>query len=340
MGEHVVWKMKLLLPFAAVVCGLLAVANATVVVTGGLGFIGSHVTEELLKDGHKVIIFDDKSNGNNMNKDAHWIFNDISTTDDFEKITEPVDYVIHLAAAISVAESMSDPGKYNRTNVDGSKIVFEWAVKNGVKRVVTASSAAVYGDTSPLPNTETAKYGGVSPYAFTKYEMEVIQRGMVAKGLKSTALRFFNVFGPRQDPKSPYSGVISIFMDRANKGTTMKIFGDGKASRDFIYVKDIAGALIKAMQTDNGGFENFNVCHGEEMTITELADSIVENFNSKSTIKYEDARAGDIVRSVCNPQKLNTVLGFKPKFSVKDGLAATQQWFADMSKPANTIKEL
>merc|ERR1712086_1193471 len=119
---------------------------------------------------------------------------------------------------------------------------------------------------------------------------------------------FLNVFGPRQDPKSPYSGVISIFMDRANKGTTMKIFGDGKASRDFIYVKDIAGALIKAMQTDNGGFENFNVCHGEEMTITELADSIVENFNSKSTIKYD--------------------------------LAATQQWFADMSKPANTIKEL
>merc|ERR1712086_1235719 len=301
MGEHGdPTKMKLL-PLAAVVCGLLAVANcATVVVTGGLGFIGSHVTEELLQDGHKVIIFDDKSNGNNMNKDAHWIFNDISTTDDFEKITDPVDYVIHLAAAISVAESMSDPGKYNRTNVDGSKIVFEWAVKNGVKRVVTASSAAVYGDTSPLPNTETAKYGGVSPY----------------------------------------SGVISIFMDRANKGTTMKIFGDGKASRDFIYVKDIAGALIKAMQTDNGGFENFNVCHGEEMTITELADSIVENFNSKSTIKYEDARAGDIVRSVCNPQKLNTVLGFKPKFSVKDGLAATQQWFADMSKPANTIKEL
>merc|ERR1719272_1963377 len=324
--------MKLLLPFAAVVCGLLAVANcATVVVTGGLGFIGSHGTEELLKDGHKVIIFDDKSNGNNMNKDAHWIFNDISTTDDFEKITEPVDYVIHLAAAISVAESMSDPGKYNRTNVDGSKIVFEWAVKNGVKRVVTASSAAVYGDTSPLPNTETAKYGGVSPYAFTKYEMEVIQRGMVAKGLKSTALRFFNVFGPRQDPKSPYSGVISIFMDRAHTGRDMTIFGDGEQTRDFIYVKDIAQAIVKSMSADTKPFDAFNVCHGEETTISQLARKVIDQFSASSSVHFGEARSGDIVKSVCDPIKLKTVLGFSPQFSVDQGLKLTKEWFQESS---------
>jgi UDP-glucose 4-epimerase len=328
-------KMK-----TALICAMLFVSSnaSTVMVTGGLGFIGSHVTEELLKDGHKVVIFDDESNGHNHNPKATFVWNEISNENDFDKYEGPIDYVIHLAAAISVAESMTDPGKYNRTNVKGSRNVFEWALSKGVKRVVTASSAAIYGDQAPLPIQEASGFGGKSPYADTKWEMEVVQEEMAkSKGLKSTALRFFNVFGPRQDPKSPYSGVISIFMDRALTSRPISIFGDGKQTRDFIYVKDIARAIIHAMTADTKPFDAFNVCHGQETTITELAQKVIKQFGSSSTVSYGPAREGDIVKSVCDPSKLNNVLGYKPKFAVEEGLALTQQWFKETSQPKKEL---
>jgi len=233
---------------------------------------------------------------------------------------------------------MTDPGKYNRTNVDGSRLVFEWAKSKGVKRVVTASSAAIYGDKAPLPIKESSGYGGKSPYADTKWRMELIQQEMAsANGLKSTVLRFFNVFGPRQDPKSPYSGVISIFMDRAHTSRPISIFGDGKQTRDFIYVKDIARTIIHAMTADTESFDAFNVCHGRETTITELAQKVVKQFGSTSTISYGQAREGDILESVCEPSKLNNVLGYKPQFEVESGLQLTQQWFKDSAKPKKEL---
>jgi nucleoside-diphosphate-sugar epimerase len=198
-----------------------------------------------------VIIFDDESNGHNHNGNAVFNKGCITQVDDLSKIeTETVDYVIHLAAAISVAESMTNKEKYMNHNIAGSKKVFAWAMDHGVKHVVAASSAAIYGDSIPwdtLPNgiTENLPYGGLSPYADSKYKMEKVMRkltdenpgGEGKKQFCATGLRFFNVYGPRQDPKSQYSGVISIFMQMALDGNQIGILGDGEQTRDFVYVK-------------------------------------------------------------------------------------------------------
>jgi len=304
-----------------------------VLVTGGLGFIGSHVVEALLEKGYKVEVLDDASNGANFKKlsstyEAKWTDGDISKVDTYSKIGK-VDYIIHLAAAISVAESMNDPEKYNRTNVEGSRLLLDFAQKTGVKMVVAASSAAVYGDIpDKLPIDESNTYGGKSPYALSKWQMEeLMQQYNADKGLRSTALRFFNVYGPRQDPTSPYSGVISIFMDRANKDTGITIFGDGQQTRDFVYVKDVARAIITAMESGRPTFDSFNVCTGKKTSVKDLASLVIEQFGSSSKVAFGPAREGDILKSVCNPAKAKEKLGFTFKHPIEEGLAATRDWF-------------
>jgi len=304
-----------------------------VLVTGGLGFIGSHAVEALLEQGFKVEVFDDESNGNNYRQlaasyGAKFTAGDISRTNDFAAIGK-VDYIIHLAAAISVAESMNDPDKYSRTNVEGSRQVLEFAHRQGVKMVVAASSAAVYGDIpDKLPIEESNTYGGKSPYAETKWQMEeLMAQYNKEKGVPSTALRFFNVYGPRQDPTSPYSGVISKFMDFANKNTDVTIFGDGQQTRDFVYVKDVVRAIITAMTSGRDKFDSFNVCTGVETTVQDLAGTVIGLFEASSQITHGPARDGDIKKSVCNPNKAKDKLGFTFQHSVQQGLAATRDWF-------------
>jgi len=308
----------------------------TVLLTGGLGFIGSHVTEHLLEKGYKVEIFDDASNGMNyqmssVSYDAKWTKGDISVAESFDQIGK-VDYIIHLAAAISVAESMNDPHKYTRVNVDGSRNVLDFAKKRGIEMVVAASSAAVYGDIpDKLPIDESNGYNGKSPYAETKWAMEeLMKKYNEEQGVKSIALRFFNVYGPRQDPTSPYSGVISKFMDFANKDVDVTIFGDGLQNRDFVYVKDIARAIVTAMESKMEKFDQFNVCTGEKTTVEELANVVIGLFGASSKVTKGPARDGDIKYSYCNPAKAKELLGFQYKYDVNQGLEATRDWFKGM----------
>jgi len=312
-------------------------------VTGGLGFIGSHLTEELLDHGYKVFIFDDESNGHNFNLLTTHIHGDIQIVKELELLPDRIDYVVHLAAAISVAESMTQPEKYFATNVAGSQKVLELArTKWNTKMVVAASSAAIYGDKAPIPVREASGYAGLSPYAESKWKMEKLMEAANKKGLNTVALRFFNVYGPRQDPKSDYSGVISKFMEFASqstykdgkktkKGAQIKIFGDGKQTRDFVFVKDVARAIRTALESEKTEFDAFNVCTGHKTTIQQLAETVKQAFavpGKEISLKNSEARNGDIRESLCDPSKTKQGLGFEYKYTIEQGLKMTQEWYS------------
>eukprot|EP01114_Cavostelium_apophysatum_P014202 TRINITY_DN3624_c0_g1_i2.p1 TRINITY_DN3624_c0_g1~~TRINITY_DN3624_c0_g1_i2.p1 ORF type:complete len:352 (-),score=22.37 TRINITY_DN3624_c0_g1_i2:218-1273(-) len=304
----------------------------TVMLTGGLGFIGSTLVDELLIDGFRVVIFDDESTGHNYNDNAITIIGDITFPEDFAAISLRVDYIVHFAAAISVAESMSNPKKYDRINIDGSRNVLEWAVRHKVKKVVAASSAAVYGTPKVLPLEETAPLGPISPYATTKLDMEhLLQEYHEKHGLHAIALRFFNVYGPRQDPKSSYSGVISKFLDLADTGKDIVIYGDGKNTRDFVFVSDVARANIAALQHGTG-FRVYNVGTETVTTITELAETIIKIVGFPVNIEYREERSGDIKDSLSNTTRIRTELGWYPKVSLEQGLRKTYRWYTSEMK--------
>mmetsp|Transcript_36020 Transcript_36020/g.88632 ORF Transcript_36020/g.88632 Transcript_36020/m.88632 type:complete len:385 (-) Transcript_36020:1239-2393(-) len=305
---------------------------AKVLVTGGLGFIGSHVVEELLSRGLRVLILDDESNGHNHNDKAKEIKGDITVVSDLSKLnSEEIAYVVHLAAAISVAESMKLPEKYERVNVEGSRKVFKWAQEHKVKNVVAASSAAVYGLPPPekLPLSEDEPYAGISPYAKSKWDMEgVMKEAWAQSSLPSTALRFFNVYGPRQDPKNPYSGVISLFLQQGLEKKDVTILGDGEQTRDFVFVKDVAKAIATALLRPNPtGHGVFNVCTGKTTTINGLAQKVVELWGGESKVVHKEPRDGDIPHSSCKPDKAQAELGFVASVAFEDGLKQTLDWF-------------
>lgn len=361
----------------------------SVLVTGGLGFIGSHVVDLLLHRGFKVTILDDESNGHNHNRFAkEMVPHDITIVgdlpefpsgDDKEEDVEYYTHVIHLAAAISVAESMSKPEKYEKINFGGSRKVMDWindynehisslglsSSPGPIRMLVAASSAAIYGDPDPslLPLGESAPYGGLSPYADTKYRMEGLMQDFVSEQNKNrnvlsarsmpptsaVALRFFNVYGPRQDPKNPYSGVISLFLEAALNGQDITVLGDGEMTRDFVYVKDVARAIVLALLQEekessssraDATFDVFNVCTGESITINTLALQVKESMESHSDIVHLDPREGDIRESSCNPNGANRSIGFASAVSQKDGLSKTAAWFKsdDGSKKVKDLR--
>jgi len=292
-----------------------------ILVTGGSGFIGSHVVEHY-QNKAEVVVLDNLRTGHRENLDGlkcQPVEGSILDTELLDSLMAEVDYVFHLAAQVSVPESMSMPQEAVNLNVTGLLNVLESARKHAVKKLCLASSAAIYGENPTQPKVETQLPDPRSPYAITKLDGEYYCGLYQREGWLATAcLRFFNVFGPRQDPNSAYAAAVPIFLDRARKNEPITVYGDGGQTRDFIFVKDIVGALSFAAETpDVTGV--FNAGYGRAMTILELVEEILSLTGSKSTVVHVPIRAGDIRHSTADPSKLLSA-GWQPQFDVPGGL--------------------
>lgn len=293
-----------------------------VLITGGAGFIGSHLSDYFLKVGHNVTIIDNLSSGKveNVSKKCNFVRGDINDVSLLERSFKGVDLCYHLAAIPSVQKSVEQWVECNKVNLVGTINVFLQAARKGIP-VVYASSAAVYGDAQTLPLSEELKVRLISPYGADKYSCE-IQAGVFGyvHGLRSLGLRFFNVYGPRQDPNSPYSGVISIFSDRIIKGKPLDIYGDGSQVRDFIFIDDVVRCLDLAKDFAAAEAEVYNVSTGYGVTINELIDNLFKIVKKPVPINYLDWREGDIYKSVGSPNKAKQSMSFEAQNDLYNGL--------------------
>jgi UDP-glucose 4-epimerase len=298
-------------------------------VTGGCGFIGSHLADALVGAGHRVRILDDFSTGKRSNApaEAEIVTGDVADAATVRAAMAGMDGCYHLAAVASVQRSVEAWEETHRVNLGGSINVFEAAHAAGGIPVVYASSAAVYGDHPEMPLREDAPLLPIAPYGADKAGSELHARAALAvRGVPSTGMRFFNVFGPRQDPASPYSGVISIFAERLLAGKPMTVYGDGRQTRDFIFVADIVAALQAAMGRQDRSAKVFNVCRGEEVTLLRLIAALERAAGRKAIVVHAEARPGDARRSVGDPSRLAAGLGFAAKIGLEEGLAALLRW--------------
>ena len=300
-----------------------------ILVTGGSGFIGSHIVEHYQDKAEEIRVLDNLRTGYRRNLDGlKHVFIEGSVTDreTVAKAVAGVDYIFHMAALVSVPESMAKPGECVDINVHGLLNVLEAAAGGGVKKLVFASSAAIYGDNPTVPKLETMLPEPKSPYAVTKLDgefyLDLFNR---ERGLETAAIRFFNVFGPRQDPKGAYAAAVPIFIEKALKGEDITVYGDGGQTRDFIYVKDIVGALSFAAETP-GVTGVFNAGYGGQMTINELARKIIAAAGSASKVLHGPERAGDVKHSRSSADKLHGA-GWRPQHSLDRALATTLDFF-------------
>lgn len=294
-----------------------------VAVTGGCGFIGSHVVDRLVADGHAVTVLDDLSSGKREHLHAHatLIEGDVAMPETARQLVEQADAVFHLAAVAAVDQCTQDWLNSHWTNVTGTVTLLEACVRSG-RRIpfLYASSAAVYGDCAEQPLTETAPTDPLSSYGLDKHSCErYAAMAWRTYQQPSVGLRFFNVYGPRQDAASPYSGVISKFMSNAGAGEALTFFGDGKQTRDFIYVGDVVALMMEAWQAAQG-CEIFNGCTGKATSLLQLADTIARVTATQPARQHAEARAGDIRHSLGSPLKAQTILNFNAKVSLEEGL--------------------
>jgi UDP-glucose 4-epimerase len=299
---------------------------ASYLVTGGCGFIGSHLCKALWSRGDAVRVLDDLSTGSlgNVPSNVAFIRGDITDRRIVDQALSGVDGCFHLAAVASVELSNRDWVRTHRINLTGAVTVFDAASAAGLVPVVYASSAAVYGDCPSLPLRESSEKRPLSAYGADKLGCELHARvaGKVHR-LPSVGLRLFNVYGPGQDPKSPYSGVISIFCERLRRGYPIEIFGDGRQTRDFIFVADVVTALLRAMETRPSGEPVFNICTGHATPVLELAQTIASLCDQDLSIQFRAAREGEIRHSYGDPTAAKQALGLGNATELRAGLAAT-----------------
>lgn len=299
-------------------------------ITGGAGFIGSHIAEECVKKGYEVIVFDNFSTGKKENLSFVKNFpgsrlkivkGDVADYKAVSKAVKCCDAVFHEAAVASVQKSIENPPATFESNAKGTLNVLEASRNNGVTKVIFACSAAIFGDHPEIPKREDSPVLPKSPYGADKYISEVYLRLYnELYNLTTVSLRYFNVFGPRQDPSSPYSGVISIFTTRIAQGKDITVFGDGKQYRDFIFVKDVVQANMLALEKLHSGFHYYNVGYGKATDLNTLIAILKKIYNKDIKVNYAEARAGDIKESVTDPSKIIKELGFTPGYSVEEGL--------------------
>ena len=298
-------------------------------VTGGAGFIGSHLVHALLEEGHAVRVLDDLSSGHRENLPQQVELAEADVTDPaaVESAIDDVDGCFHLAAIASVARSHRDWLRSHQVNLTGTINVFERARPSRRRRelpVVYASTAAIYGNCGSFPVDEESPAAPLSAYGADKHACELHARVAGAiHGVPTIGLRFFNLYGPRQDPLSPYSGVISIFADRLLRGEPVEIFGDGEQARDFIYISDAVQALRRAMRVATTGAFVFNVCTGKATSVSSLADTMAELCGTKLVVRHRPARCGEVRISIGDPQRAVEQLGFTAQTTLADGLEVT-----------------
>jgi len=301
-------------------------------VTGGAGFIGSHITEELIKRGDDVVILDNMYSGRQVNLAANpkavFVEGSIMDTDVLDSICTEynIEGIFHLAAVASVQKSIENPVLVHDVNVTGTLNVLEVARKHGVRKVVLSASAAAYGDNPVFPKREDMLPEPLSPYAVSKIASEMYCKTYAELyDLQTVSLRYFNVFGPRQDPNGEYAAVIPKFTEKICAGESPTVFGDGNQTRDFVFVKDVARANILAMDSDVCGL--FNIGTGVQTSLNDLAKMIMDAAGISVEMKYEAAREGDVRYSVADISKAERELGYKPEWDLGEGVRETVEYF-------------
>jgi len=304
-------------------------------VTGGAGFIGSNMVDELVRRGHDVVVLDDLSTGKEANlegvrKKIDLRIGSITDLATVQSACKGMDYVIHLAARTSVPKSVIDPLETNRVNIDGSLNVLVAARDAKVKRIVYAASSSAYGETPTLPKVETMPSEPISPYGVTKYVGELYAQvfGRVY-GLENASVRYFNVFGPRQDPTSQYSGVLSRFMLAVIEGEPLLIYGDGEQSRDFTYIANVVDETLRACEAKGASGKVFNGGTGVRITLNQVLKLLEKITGKRIQAKYDPPRTGDILHSQADISLATKVLGYKPLVLFEEGLRRTWDWYKD-----------
>ena len=304
---------------------------ALYLVTGGAGFIGSHLTEELVRRGHRVRVADSLITGKRRNV-AHipgvdFLEGDLAEPGVAERAVQGVDYVLHQAAIPSVPRSVKDPLTSHRANVDASLNVLVAARDAGVKRLVYAGSSSAYGNTPTLPKHEDMPTNPLSPYALQKLVAEqYCQMFTELYGLETVTIRYFNVFGPRQDPGSPYSGVISLFAAALLEGRQPIIYGDGEQTRDFTYVANVVDGVLRAVEAPGAAGKVINVATGGRISLNELLLTMNRIVGNDLEAVYKESRAGDVHDSQADISKAKKLLGYVPIVPLDDGLKYTLDW--------------